>query len=131
MITLAINALILVLLVGTIGYIYLVDMRVRKLLSALNSLEPMVGQFSEAVNRSETSLKDFKSATSPTKTAPQKTAPQKAKRTKEPAKGKSAENYIAFESDRKSLQTHVGRITLPGKTELVRSFFETARSQEL
>ena len=126
MITIAINALILVLLVGTIGYIYLVDLRVRKLLSALNSLEPMVGQFSEAVNRSETSLKDYKSATSPAKLAP-----QKAKRPKEPAKGQSTENNIAFESDRKSLQTHVGRIILPGKTELVRSFFETARSREL
>lgn len=122
----AINALILVLLVGTISYIYLVDLRVRKLLSALNSLEPMVGQFSEAVNRSETSLKDFKSATSPTKSAP-----HKVKRPKEPAKGESAESNLSFESNRKSLQTHVGRITLPGKTELVRSFFETARSQEL
>ena len=126
MITMAINALILVLLVGTISYIYLVDLRVRKLLSALNSLEPMVGQFSEAVNRSETSLKDFKSTTSPTKSAP-----QKVKRPKEPAKGQSAENNLSFESNRKSAQTHVGRITLPGKTELVRSFFETARSQKL
>jgi len=103
-----------VLLFGAVGYIYLVDLRVRKLLSALNGLEPMVGQFSEAVDKSETSLSKFKLATVDKK-----------------AEDANGEKKVIFESSRKSIGVNVGRIPMPGKSELVQSFFETARKQKL
>lgn len=110
MMTLIINGLILTLLVGAIGYIFLVDLRVRKLLHALHGLEPMVGQFSNAVDRSETSLENYKSM--------------------EKAATAGPEDKEIFKSKQSVGKSHVGWVSLPGKSELVRSFFETARGQE-
>ncbi len=122
MITNIINGLISVLLIGAIGYTYLMDLKVRKLLAALQELEPMVGQFSKAVQQSETSLKKFKQATTATK-------PQ-VKPTSKLAKN-ADENNLTFETNRKSAPNYVGRISLTEKSDLVRSFFETAGRQEL
>ncbi len=119
MITLIINGLILTLLVGAIGYIYLVDLRVRKLLLALRELEPMVGQFSSAVDRTETSLEKLKAA----KTATAEDADQK---TETGQAGKRS----TLKSKQDSDKNNVGWVSLPGKSDLVRSFFETARGQE-
>lgn len=118
MITLFINALIITLLAGAICYIYIIDSRVRKLLSALNALEPMVGQFSQAVDQSETSLKEFKTAASAvvSNTQDQNTS-TKANKTRE--------------NNLKPPHSHVERVSLPEKRDLVRSFFETARTQKL
>ncbi|MBV1863806.1 MAG: flagellar motor switch protein [Rhodobacteraceae bacterium] len=122
MITLIINGFILTLLVGAIGYIYLVDLRVRKLLSALNGLEPMVGQFSKAVDRSELSLEKLKEV--------------EARKTASPETPGTAEDHsddekkVIFKPKKNVMKAHVGWVSVPGKSELVRSFFETARGQE-
>ncbi|EAR51735.1 flagellar motor switch protein [Oceanicola granulosus HTCC2516] len=58
-----IDTLILLLLAGTLGYAYFVDRRLRRLMSALAELGPMVGQFSDAVDKSQTSVSALKEAT--------------------------------------------------------------------
>lgn len=121
MMTIIINGMILALLIGAIGYTYLMDLRVRKLLVALNELEPMVGQFSKAVQQSETSLKKFKQATVQKKLTA--TAPKSAGKSSDTPVNKKK---LTFETNRKPRQNHVGQISLPGKSELVKSFFETA-----
>ncbi len=119
MISLIINGLIITLLAGTVYYIYIVDTRVRKLLSALNALEPMVGQFSEAVDKSKVSLQKFKTTTS--------SVISDAKQQKA---SKQALKEIDVGEDNKTLQSYVERVSLPEKHDLVRSFFETARKSE-
>ena len=45
-----IDSLIVVLLIGSIGYGYVVSMKLRKLTATLKQLEPLVEQFSSAVD---------------------------------------------------------------------------------
>ncbi len=122
MITLITNGLILSLMIGAIVYIYLVDLRVRKLLVALNELEPMVGHFSDAVDRSETSLEKLK-AVDVDKIPSTKTVGDLG----EDSEG---EKNVIFKKKQNLMKSQVGWVSLPGKSELVRSFFETARGQE-
>lgn len=123
MMTMIINGMILALLIGSIGYTYLMDLRVRKLLVALKEMEPMVKQFSKAVNQSETSLEKFKQAANPeeTETTTANKAPDVSINKKK----------LTFETNRKPQQNHIGQISLPGKSELVKSFFENAETLEL
>jgi hypothetical protein len=116
MIALITNGLILTLMVGAIIYIYLVDLRVRRLLTTLKELEPMVGQFSEAVDRSETSLEKLK-------------AVEVDSIPRSGGKDEGDKNR-GFKSKQGLQKSQVGWVSLPGKSELVRSFFETARGQE-
>lgn len=124
MMTMVINGMILVLLTGSIGYTYLMDLRVRKLLVALKEMEPMVGRFSNAVNQSETSLEKFKQATEADKLKVNPSAPE--------ASGTvTSKKKLTFETNRKPRQSHIGQISLPGKSELVKSFFENAEKLKL
>ena len=56
MIATIIDSLIVVLLIGSIGYGYVVSMKLRKLTATLKQLEPLVEQFSSAVDKSEQSV---------------------------------------------------------------------------
>ncbi|MBL4749728.1 MAG: flagellar motor switch protein [Amylibacter sp.] len=123
MMTIIINGMILALLIGSIGYTYLMDLRVRKLLAALKEMEPMISQFSKAVDQSETSLEKFKQAT-----VPDEADVRPVKKTAD--NGLNKKN-LTFETSRKPMQNHIGQISLPGKSELVKSFFENAEKLEL
>lgn len=124
MMTMVINGMILVLLTGSIGYTYLMDLRVRKLLVALKEMEPMVGQFSNAVSQSETSLEKFKQATEADKLKVNSSAPETSDTV-------TSKKKLTFETNRKPRQNHIGQISLPGKSELVKSFFENAEKLKL
>ena len=124
--TMIINGLILALLTGSIGYTYLMDLRVRKLLVVLKEMEPMVGQFSKAVKQSETSLEKFKQATES-----DKAAAKSIKSTNTVSDSVANKKKLTFETNRKPLQNHIGQISLPGKSELVKSFFKNAEKLEL
>ena len=123
MMTMIINGMILALLIGSIGYTYLMDLRVRKLLIALKEMEPMVSQFSKAVNQSETSLEKFKQSANLDEAGI--TTANKAPDTS------ISKKKLTFETNRKPQQNHIGQISLPGKSELVKSFFENAEKLEL
>ncbi len=130
--TLVIDGVILALLAGTLGYAFLVDRRVRMLIAALKDLQPMVGEFSAAVDKSETSVAALKDA------AEGLTDPVRAPRAAAASTGAAPEAGEAsttsggmfFQSRRASARVAVGVAPIAGKSDLVRSFFETARGRE-
>lgn len=135
---LLIDMTILLLLAGTLGYAFLVDRRVRALMAALRSLEPMVGEFSAAVDRTESSVK-FLRGNGATRSAPKRGDEPRLTRTADrasaaaaqaPQGDSDADNTAASEREAapapSQLPPGVTRVT--GKADLVRGFFETVRS---
>jgi len=120
--SLLIDLVILALLAGVLGYAYLVDRRVRVLMAVLNELEPVVGEFSAAVDKSENSVSAMKSMASSLEDRILSTgAPRRA----EP----EPESSVAFRTARQTEAPPAGVAAVDGKAELVRSFFETVRSR--
>ena len=65
-----IDSLIVVLLIGSIGYGYVVSMKLRKLTATLKQLEPLVEQFSSAVDKSEQSVHHMRESIETAQRAP-------------------------------------------------------------
>lgn len=132
---LVIDMVILLLLAGTLGYAFLVDRRVRALMSALRRLEPVVGQFSAAVDRSESSIKSMQTDTpvfatarrgkEPRLTRPGSSAVSAALSARN---GASNPNEKAL-TDRAAPEMPPGMARVNGKADLVRGFFETVRGR--
>ncbi|MBE9637153.1 flagellar motor switch protein [Salipiger mangrovisoli] len=121
-----IDIAILVLLVGTLTYAWVVDRRVRVLMAALRELEPMIGSFSAAVDKSET-------AVSALRVAGEQAADARSRRHREPelSRGDAARGESAsFRTTRERPSRPVGTASVSGKSELVRGFFETVRNRE-
>ena len=139
-----IDVIILVLLLGTLVYACLVDRRVRALMAAMQALEPVVTQFATAVDRTETSVKSLRAE------ATRAEATRAAQRREDeppltranagagaaptptaPAEGKA---MPVFRSARgpvpEAVQLPPGMARVTGKSDLVRSFFDTIRSRE-
>lgn len=70
MIATIIDSLIVVLLIGSIGYGYVVSMKLRKLTATLKQLEPLVEQFSSAVDKSEQSVHHMRESIETAQRAP-------------------------------------------------------------
>lgn len=117
-----IDLVILALLVGTLGYAWLVDRRVHKLMGALRELEPMIGTFSEVVDRSENTLTGLRAAR---ETAAESGAGRAARQ--EP-KAPRADGSFRTRRDRPARPADATKVT--GKSELVRGFFDTVRQRE-
>lgn len=115
-----IDVLILVLLAGTLGYAFLVERRVRNLMRILRDMEPMVGEFSAAVDKSENSVTMLRAVADKVRT-PFSSAPQKAE--------DDTADIVSFRSTREMPSRPVGVTSVSGKSDLVRGFFETARSR--
>lgn len=114
-----IDVLILVLLAGTLGYAFLVERRVRALMRILRDMEPMVGEFSAAVDKSENSVTMLRAVTEKVRTpfsGGSKTDEESA-------------DVVSFRSTREQPSRPVGVTRVSGKSDLVRGFFETARSR--
>lgn len=113
MISVIVDAVIIVLLAGSVGYGYLISRRVQALMLALQELGPVVDMYSDAVDKSATSVLKMQDQV--------KTAASEASETDHAARyGTST----------------LGRMTrLPGvravsdKKELVRMFFESNRAK--
>ena len=118
---LVIDLLILVLLAGTVAYAFLVERRVRALMQVLGELEPMVGEFSAAVDKSETSVGMLRSLA---QALPASMSGRAAQKSGEPADAAFAR------SGREGAARPVGVRRITGKSDLVRDFFEAARSRE-
>lgn len=114
-----IDLLILGLLAGTLGYAFIVDRRVRKLMSVLREMEPMVGKFSEAVDKTEDSVSLLKQVTEKVR------APMPGFQQAERDKGE----VVSFRTSREKVQKPAGVTKVTGKADLVRGFFETAGSR--
>lgn len=134
---LLIDMIILLLLVGTLAYAFLVDRRVRALMGAMQALEPMVDQFSSAVDRTETTVQSLRAATDRahvrredepplTRSAPPASTVTASSGT---VKSKQAAR-TARSPEPADSQLPPGMARVSGKSDLVRSFFETIRSRE-
>ncbi|AWI86119.1 flagellar motor switch protein (plasmid) [Alloyangia pacifica] len=121
-----IDMAILVLLVGTLTYAWVVDRRVRVLMAALRELEPMIGSFSAAVDKSE-------SAVSALRAAGEQAADSRGRRQREPEVSRSDAargEAPSFRTSRERPNRPTGTASVSGKSELVRGFFETVRNRE-
>lgn len=109
---LSIDVLILGLLVATIVYAFLVERRVRALTNSLRELEPMVMQFSNAVDRSESSVVMLRSAATDVQLADQ---------------GRPHEKPAQRSGTKETGQLSNRVVRVPAKSDLIRSFFENAK----
>ncbi|WP_235856067.1 NUDIX hydrolase [Mesobaculum littorinae] len=109
-----IDGLILALLAGTLAYAWLVDRRVRVLMQTLRDLQPMVGEFSAAVDKSESSVDHLRSV-----------AREMAERQARAGAAPASPAPAADRAERRIVPPGVTRVN--GKADLVRSFFEATR----
>ncbi|MHA6327024.1 flagellar motor switch protein [Roseivivax sp. CAU 1753] len=121
-----IDIVIVALLVVAIGFGMVLDRRVRRLTNALRELKPTVEDFSIAVDRSEDSVSALRSDFEPD--AIPAAAPKAEQEMDRPS------SLLSFRSRR--VETPVppakpsGVKNVDGKADLVRDFFETARSRQ-
>lgn len=153
--TLLIDTLILALLAGTLGYAFLVDRRVRGLMHALRDLQPIVGEFSAAVDKSESSVAALRHATdrmdepvigrsAPVTPQPSSRAvvmaakpdaaqaPTQAAPAPAPMQPDDAEPRAeaVFSSRRATENEAFGASRVANKSDMVRGFFEAIRARE-
>ncbi|MGY6695947.1 MAG: flagellar motor switch protein [Roseinatronobacter sp.] len=134
---LVIDMIILLLLAGTLIYAFLVDRRVRALMAALRGLEPMVGEFSAAVDRSENSVRSLRAEAGSRGASSRSDEPQLTRNTTPLSKTRvsqgdaaprpTVQSMRAAEAKESALPPGIARVN--GKSELVRGFFETVRSR--
>lgn len=127
-----IDILIIVLLLGTLVYAFILDRRVRALMATLKEMEPMVGAFSSAVDQSARSVEDLRDLSTKVQRAEppvQRDAPQHRKAAAEPtAAGQSpAEMRAARLKGRSQVR---GQAAVQGKSELVRTFFDITKERK-
>lgn len=135
-----IDMIILLSLAGTLGYAFLVDRKLRSLMEALRTLEPVVGQFSEAVDRTESSVRSLQAdeAARATKTRGDEPPLSRSMSTTSAwnalaAAGRSAPDQhaqTARQTPTQPAQLPPGVERVTGKSDLVMGFFETIRSRE-
>ena len=110
------DTLIILLLVASVGYGVMLSRRVQRLMASLEELEPLVQAFSDAVDKSESSVNALRDnladslAAQETAIAEEQEAP-------------------AFHSRRQVQRRLPGVQVVRGKQDLVRRFFETSRSE--
>lgn len=123
--SLIIDITILVLLLGTLAYAFVVDRRVRKMMTALRELEPMIGSFSDAVDRSESAVSVLKSLgqTMQSPFGGRRAAPEREE--PEPPRREASFRTVRDQPERRSNVS-----AIPVKSDLVRGFFETVKSRE-
>ena len=121
-----IDIVIIVLLIGTLAYAVVLDRRVRKLMQTLREMEPMVGAFSEAVDLSAQSVDDLRKLSETAIRA----EPQVARKPAAPAKAKpslSPAQRLAAAREKTPVR---GQASVPGKSDLVRTFFDITKERK-
>ncbi len=132
--TLLIDAMILAMLAGVLGYAWMVDRRVRLLMETLRELQPVITAYAAAVDKSEESVRDLSSmARSLTETpVAAKTQPAAARDAAAPRAGEKAGpragDKVARAARARAQAAGVTRVT--GKTELVQGFFDSVRERD-
>ena len=110
------DILIILLLAGSVGYGVMISRRVQKLMASLEELEPLVREFSEAVDKSETSVNALRDNLAEGLAAQEQDATDD-------------DSTPAFSSRRQSQRRLPGVQVVRDKQDLVRRFFETSRSE--
>ncbi|SEN25722.1 hypothetical protein SAMN04488012_102194 [Palleronia salina] len=104
-----IDTVILVLLVGTIGYAYLLDRKLKALMAALRDIQPMVGEFSDAVDRSAQSVAALRDLSD------------------RPAKADTGSSATPRQTESPKAARKAAPPRPHGKSDLVRTFFDMTR----
>lgn len=121
MIATIIDSVIVLLLIGSIGYGYIVSMKLRKLMATLKQLEPLVEEFSTAVDKSEQSVSHMRESI--------ETAKRTSVADQDPPASPQELSSASFASRRAAKPEEKAR---PGvrvvrdKKELVKAFFENS-----
>ncbi|GAA6199863.1 flagellar motor switch protein [Aquicoccus sp. SU-CL01552] len=110
------DILIILLLAGSVGYGVMISRRVQKLMASLEELEPLVREFSEAVDKSETSVNALRDNLAEGLAAQEEAAT-------------GDDSAPAFSSRRQAQRRLPGVQVVRDKQDLVRRFFETSRSE--
>ena len=110
------DILIILLLAGSVGYGVMISRRVQKLMASLEELEPLVREFSEAVDKSETSVNALRDNLAEGLAAQDEAAT-------------NDDSAPAFSSRRQAQRRLPGVQVVRDKQDLVRRFFETSRSE--
>lgn len=114
------DVLIIALLVCSIGYGYLVSRRVQTLMKVLENLEPLVGEFSQAVDKSEASVSEMRRNLEDEVAHADGSTDQGAETAKEAP---------AFSSWRGGKRKLPGVQVVRNKQDLVRRFFESTHGE--
>ncbi|MFC2970539.1 flagellar motor switch protein [Acidimangrovimonas pyrenivorans] len=124
-----IDAVLVLLLAAMMGYGVYITRRLRRLMAVLTEMEPLVREFSAAVDKSEQSVSRMKRAAQDLTSAPAAVAAAA------PAQAPAAEGAVTFSSRRRKPRAAAatgpiaGMTRVTGKADLVRSFFERGRMQ--
>jgi hypothetical protein len=117
-----IDGIIILMLAGAISYGYYVSRKVQRLMSVLSELEPLVLEFSDAVDKSEESVDQMKQNLAATEAAADGPAQQ-------PIVPAPNEITPEFSTRREAASKLPGMQVVRDKKELVRMFFEASRSE--
>ena len=116
-----IDSVIILLLIGSISYGYLVSRKVRLLMATLKELEPLVEEFSSAVDKSHDSVSQMRENID---VAEQVRQP-------EPAPEPPTLEPTTFASRRAAPGDAPGLRVMRDKKELVRAFFENSSAAKV
>lgn len=125
---LLIDALILLMLAGVLGYAVMVDRRVRLLMAALREMEPMIASYSQAVDRSEQSARGLAGLARELHEMPKRKAPVAPAAPAGTGPGPRAADKTGRAARARAQAGGVTRVT--GKTEMVQGFFDSVRDRE-
>ena len=120
-----IDVIIVVLLIGTLVYAYILDRRVRNLMMTLREMGPMVGAFSSAVEQSTKSVEDLRSLS----TTNRRVEPP-VKKTRQAMAGRDHSKAAATPEPVKVKKQVRGQTSVPGKSDLVRTFFDVTKERK-
>ncbi|WP_341233015.1 flagellar motor switch protein [uncultured Sulfitobacter sp.] len=120
-----IDVIIVVLLIGTLVYAYILDRRVRNLMLTLREMGPMVGEFSNAVEQSTKSVEDLRSLS----TAARRVEPP-VKKTRQGMVDREQVKEPVMPEPVKVRKQVRGQTSVPGKSDLVRTFFDITKERK-
>lgn len=108
------DIVIIALLLGAIGYGWYVSRKVQVLMAALKDMEPLVKEFSNAVDKTEDSVNQLK---------------LNLEEPQQPEMAQEEEDEPMFATRRQPAHKIPGARVVRNKQDLVRRFFETSRSE--
>lgn len=117
MVSMILDLTIVALLGGCLIYGFLVSRKLKKFSAVLAGLDPMITEFSQAVDKSETSARMVKESL--IESAKQSAAPAKSEPVPEPAK---KVELGLFSSTHRSQKSEVNK-----RRDLIKGFFEASR----
>ena len=124
MLPVLIDMIIIVLLVGTLAYALVLDRRVRNLMAILRDIEPVVGAFSSAVDQSTRSVEELRNISK----AVQRIEPSlEGKRAAVLAPQAAGAGRGKRAKDKNLVR---GQVPVPGKSDLVRTFFDITKERK-